>query len=145
MNDAIDSQILAWLIRDGRASFSSIGAQVGLSPHAVGTRVRKLCEGGTIKGFTAMIDEEHTGRSLDAIVDVRVSANVTSDRFEKDVETLLPVRRWAFLTGRADYSVWLSCRNTEELDETVRAIRALGAIATETHIVMRSKRLPPRP
>lgn len=145
MNDAIDNQILTWLIRDGRASFSRIGAHVGLSPHAVGTRVRKLCEGGTIKGFTAVIDEEHTGRSLDAVVDVRVSASVKADQFEKDVETLVSVRRWAFLTGRADYSVWLSCRDTEELDDTVRAIRALGAIATETRIVMRSKRLPPRP
>ena len=43
------------------------------------------------------------------------------------------------MTGRFDYIVQLACRDTADLDETVRQLRSKGGVAaTETRIVMRA-------
>ena len=55
--DEIDTQILSLLRTNGRASFASIGAQVGLSPHGTADRVRKLEREGVITGYAAKVGE----------------------------------------------------------------------------------------
>jgi Lrp/AsnC family transcriptional regulator, leucine-responsive regulatory protein len=81
----------------------------------------------------------NVGRTIDAFIDVRLLPTTTSDAFESFVLKLPPVQDIAFVTGRFDYQVRVACRSTEDLDRTVRAIRADGGAAlTETRIVMRS-------
>jgi Lrp/AsnC family leucine-responsive transcriptional regulator len=139
--DQIDDQIINILSRNGRASFASIGAEVGLSPHGTADRVRRLERDGVITGYAARVDLGRLGRSLDAIVDVRLSPSTDPDQFERRVLRLAPVRELAFVTGRFDYQLRLACRDADELDQTVRTIRGkAGAASTETRIVMRSAR-----
>jgi Lrp/AsnC family leucine-responsive transcriptional regulator len=47
-----------------------------------------------------------------------------------------------FVTGRFDYQVRVACKDTDDLDQTVRALRRSGAAQTETRIAMRSSRSP---
>ena len=124
---------------NGRASFASIGAEVGLSPHGTADRVRRLERAGVITGYSATIDPGFVGRGLDAIIDVRLLPNTDPEGFERHVSNLPAVRELAFLTGRFDYQLRVACRDADELDQTVRSIRRdAGASATETRIVMRS-------
>ena len=45
------------------------------------------------------------------------------------------------MTGRFDYHVRVACRSADDLDHTVRAIRAQGVAAqSETRIILRSAR-----
>jgi Lrp/AsnC family leucine-responsive transcriptional regulator len=61
--------------------------------------------------------------------------------FESFVLNLPAVQDIAFVTGRFDYQVHVACRSTDDLDRTVRAIRADGGAAlTETRIVLRAAR-----
>jgi Lrp/AsnC family leucine-responsive transcriptional regulator len=139
--DAIDTQILSILSENGRASFASIGEAVGLSPHGTADRVRRLEREGVILGYTARIDPAEVGRSLEALVDIRLMPSTNPDEFERQALGLPAVREVDFLTGRFDYQLRLACRDADELDHTVRAIRReAGAAATETRIVMRSAR-----
>ncbi len=139
--DDVDRRIISILRRNGRASFASIGAEVGLSPHGTADRVRRLERAGAITGYTATIDLGSVGRGLDAFVDVRLLPSTDPDGFERQVAKLPAVRELAFLTGRFDYQLRLACRDADDLDRTVRAIRRdAGAAATETRIVMRSAR-----
>jgi Lrp/AsnC family leucine-responsive transcriptional regulator len=137
--DEIDRKILSLLSTNGRASFASIGAEVGLSPHGTADRVRRLEREGVITGYTAKIDPGSVGRSLDAIVDVRVLPTISPDDFERFAASLTAVTEMTFLTGRFDYQLRIACRDADELDQTIRKIRRDGgAAATETRIIMRS-------
>lgn len=137
----IDDKILSILIRNGRASFASLGEQVGLSAHAAADRVRRLQRMGVITGFAAQVSYERIGRPVDAIVDVRLSSSTSPEEFERFAHALDATREVAFVTGRFDYLVRLACRSIDELDHTVRALRREGgAEQTETRMVMRDSR-----
>ena len=62
--DETDFRILNALVANGRASFASLGADVGLSPHGAADRVRRLQRAGIITGFTATVALENVGRAL---------------------------------------------------------------------------------
>jgi Lrp/AsnC family leucine-responsive transcriptional regulator len=137
--DAIDDIILGILATNGRASFAAIGEQVGLSPHGAADRVRRLERDGVITGYSARIDPAGVGRSLDAFIDVRLLPTTDSEEFEQRVARLDSVREVAFLTGRFDFQLRVACRDADDLNDTVRAIRReAGAAGTETRIVLRS-------
>jgi Lrp/AsnC family transcriptional regulator, leucine-responsive regulatory protein len=138
--DEIDDRILGILATNGRASFAALGEAVGLSPHGTADRVRKLERDGVITGYAARIDPAGVGRSLDAFIDVRLLPATDPEEFERRVSRLTSVREMAFLTGRFDFQLRVACRDAEDLNETVRAIRReAGAAGTETRIVLRSR------
>ena len=137
--DEIDFRIINALLRNGRAPFASLGAEVGLSPHGAADRVRRLQSAGVITGFTATVDRGMTGRALDAFIDVQLLASQPPETFEAFLRELPAVREIAFVTGRFDYHVRVSCTDADDLDATVRAIRRkAGAAQTETRIVLRA-------
>jgi len=141
--DAIDRELLRLLGENGRASFTELGSTVGLSPHATADRVRRLQETGVIRGFTTLVDHAALGGGLEALIDVRLLAATAPERFEEFVATLPDARDLWFVTGRYDYELRLTCADPEALDRTVREIRRSGGVAaTETRIVMRSRRFP---
>ncbi|HEU4656953.1 MAG TPA: Lrp/AsnC family transcriptional regulator [Capillimicrobium sp.] len=138
MLDETDFKILNLLLRNGRASFASLGDAVGLSPHGAADRVRRLERAGVITGYAAVLDLPKVGRSLDAFVDVRLLPTAEPEQFEAFCASLPAVRELAFVTGRFDYHVRVACHSADELDQTVRAIRRRGGAAqTETRIVLR--------
>ena len=78
------------------------------------------------------------GRSLEALIDVRLMPSTDSSHFERLAGGLDAVREVLFLTGRWDYQVSVACTDADDLDRTVRALRQQGGAAqTETRIVMR--------
>lgn len=137
--DDVDYEIIKALVENGRATFSSLGDEIGLSPHGIADRVRRLERAGIIAGFTAVIDHESMGRGLDAIVDVRLSSSIAPEDFEAKASSLVAVREVVFVTGRFDYQVRVACTDAEDLNRTVRFLRRDGGAAqTETRIVLRS-------
>jgi len=142
--DALDFQIVRELVRDGRITFANLGARVGLSPHAAADRVRRLVRAGAITGFTATVDPGHLGHHLDAMIDVRLRPETPPEHFEGEAAKLTCVQEIAFVTGRADYQIRVACRDADELDQAVRALRQRGGVAaTETRIVMRTATVGP--
>jgi Lrp/AsnC family leucine-responsive transcriptional regulator len=143
--DLTDVRIISALLANGRATFSQLGDEVGLSPHGAADRVRRLERRGVITGYTAKITPASVGRSLDAFVDVRLAAQTPPEDFERFLEGLSAVQEVAFVTGRFDYHVRAVCKDADDLNATVRAIRTDGGAAqTETRIVMRSTTFPTR-
>ncbi|MFN8110878.1 MAG: Lrp/AsnC family transcriptional regulator [Thermoleophilia bacterium] len=135
----IDDRILGCLLRNGRASFAEIALEVGLSPHATAERVRRLERRGVIRGYTAEVDPQVLGRGLGAYIDVRLLPTTDAVHFERLALSLPATRKIVFVTGRFDFVVELACRDTDDLDETVRRLRTSGGVAaTETRIVMRA-------
>jgi Lrp/AsnC family leucine-responsive transcriptional regulator len=135
----IDDRIVQLLVRNGRATFAQIASEVGLSAHAVAERVRRLEARGTIQGYTARIDPGELGRGVAAYIDVRLMPTTDPEKFERLALRLPATQKVVFVTGRFDYIVELACKDTADLDETVRQLRSKGGVAaTETRIVMRT-------
>ncbi|MCU1608513.1 MAG: transcriptional regulator, AsnC family, partial [Pseudonocardiales bacterium] len=59
--DAIDHRVVGCLLRDGRATYAEIGAEVGLSAPAAKRRVDRLRASGAIRGFTVVVDPSALG------------------------------------------------------------------------------------
>jgi Lrp/AsnC family leucine-responsive transcriptional regulator len=138
--DAIDSEILGILRRDGRISWRDLGAQVGLSANAAADRVRRLRRAGIVTGFSALVDPAVGGRRLEALVGVVLAHGTDSDAFAVAAARLEPVTEVLHLAGAPDYQLRVTCRDTAELDALLRALRLrLGAADTETKIVLRSR------
>ncbi|CAD6556980.1 Leucine-responsive regulatory protein [Paraburkholderia hiiakae] len=70
--DAIDRRILAILQEDGRLSNQEIAERVNLSPSPCLRRIRRLEEGGVIRGYVALLDAQKLGLDLLAYVNVRL-------------------------------------------------------------------------
>src|SRR3954452_17161104 len=68
--DDIDARIVAFLIRNARASYSLIGGEVGLSAPAVKRRVDRLRAAGAITGFSARVDPAAMGWTTEGYVEL---------------------------------------------------------------------------
>jgi Lrp/AsnC family leucine-responsive transcriptional regulator len=71
IND-IDRQLLKMLNLNGRASYTELAKEVGLSRVAVQTRINALVENGTIERFSCIINPEKLGITVSAFFNVDV-------------------------------------------------------------------------
>jgi len=134
--DQIDNEILSILRDDGRIGWSELGARVHLSPNAVAERVRRLRRAGVIRRFSAEIDPAAFGRTLEAVIDVRVPSDGL-DRFNAGIIAFEEVTWIAHVTGRTDYQVHVACAGTNGLNTLLTRFRdELGAVETLTTVVL---------
>ena len=71
MLDSTDRLLVDCLVEDARLSLKELAERVGLSSPSVSERLKRLRERGVIRGFTAIIDAELLGFSLQAMVRIR--------------------------------------------------------------------------
>lgn len=146
--DPIDREILAALWQEARLTYVALGQLVGLSANAVTERVKRLERSGAISGYHAQIDPVAIGRSLSALIDLRLAAGVDPAAFERAVHRIEAVREITFLTGRFDYQLLVACIDARDLDRVLRMLRAAAGVAeTETRVILRgpmSRRLSTR-
>ena len=136
--DQADHKILRELQRDARISFKTIAQSVGVSEATVFVRVRKMQERGVIIGFSAIVDPKAVGRSLTAIVLVRVNPKAfpgTLDALRKFEE----IYEIYDVTGEYYSILKIRTSGTEELGKIMDEVGKIEGIAgTETIIVLRT-------
>lgn len=76
--DETDRRILAVLDADARATNKAVADAVGIAPSTCHTRIRSLQERGVIQGFRTEIDPAAMGRSLQALIAVRLHSHARS-------------------------------------------------------------------
>jgi Lrp/AsnC family leucine-responsive transcriptional regulator len=134
--DHIDREILRILSDDGRIGWTELGARVHLSPNAVAERVRRLVRTGVIRRFTAEVDQSALGRTLEAVIDVRVPWDGV-ERFTEGIASVDEVTWIAHVTGRTDFQIHASCAGTAGLNALLTRMRDdLGATETLTTVVL---------
>lgn len=72
--DETDNRIVQLLLKDGRMSYSDIGAKVGLSRTAVKTRIAALEHSGIIKGYKAIIDPQSAPEMMTFVMNIETKA-----------------------------------------------------------------------
>ncbi|MCX6649102.1 MAG: AsnC family transcriptional regulator [Candidatus Bathyarchaeota archaeon] len=59
--DSVDRQILDVLAADARLSYRDIAKRLGVSHASISARIKKLEDGGVIRGYAAVVDPDAEG------------------------------------------------------------------------------------
>lgn len=85
--DAIDREILDFLLSDARASAAAIAREVGLSAPSVAERIRRLEEAGVIQGYSARLNPAALGAPVTAWIRIRPLPGRLADTIETARQT----------------------------------------------------------
>ena len=147
MLDAIDSKAIAALQEDGRASWADLGTALGLSAPAAAERVRKLVDGGIIRGFTAVLDPETAGFPVLAFVAVTLEAQGKRAAFLDAVRRHALIQECHHVAGDDDFLLKVRARSLSELESVLadELKGRLGIARTRTTIVLGTAKETTRP
>ncbi len=137
--DAIDERILAALVDDARISNKQLAELVGIAPSTALMRTRSLSERGIIEGFEAVLSLPAIGRSVQALIAVRLRAHDRDqiDRFTARVPPLPAVIPTFNPSGPLVYLLHIAVANTDDLRDWVLDNLATDPVVghTETTLV----------
>jgi Lrp/AsnC family transcriptional regulator for asnA, asnC and gidA len=139
--DDLDKLILQTLQEDGRAPFTHIAKQAGVSETTIRTRYRNLVEEGIIRSV-GIVDPYALGFQAPALVGVTVEPGMV-DQVARTVAEIPEVSYLVMTLGRFDLMIEVFCRDlphfTRLLTEQIQVIP--GVCSTETLMIARSFKL----
>jgi DNA-binding Lrp family transcriptional regulator len=134
--DETDKEIIRLLKQDGRAGYSDIGKQIGLSEGAVRKRIKVLSDAGVIKKFTV---EVSVAEGAEAITLLETNPAAPTQEVSEKIRHIKNVETVYEVTGEYDIVAVISGMNVTEVDECIEKIRLVnGIMKTNTMIVLRS-------
>jgi Lrp/AsnC family transcriptional regulator, leucine-responsive regulatory protein len=117
--DATDIRILQLLQHDAKINNKEMADKLGKSITPVYERIRKLEEGGYIRGYVALLDKDKIGKHLTAFTTVQLKEHsATALRgFEREVIKFPEVMECYHLTGRFDFLTKIAIRDMNEYND----------------------------
>jgi Lrp/AsnC family leucine-responsive transcriptional regulator len=131
--DQIDFDIIRELQANGRIPMKLLADRVGLTPPAVGDRVKRLEQQGIITGYRAIISPSKIGKTLLAFINVSMRANKHKDFYEI-VNSNKNVLECHHVTGNYCMIIKACFREISELESFINKIQQIGD--TNTSIVL---------
>jgi DNA-binding Lrp family transcriptional regulator len=139
LRDALDQQILALLVDNGRATYAELGETVGLSAPATKRRVDRLVDEGTITGFTTIVDPAAIGNDMEAFVELHCRGTTSPATIQAIVAPHHAVVAAYTVSGDADALVHLRCAGVAELEDTLEVIRADERVVRTSTVIVLSR------
>ncbi len=121
--DAIDHRVISCLLRDGRATYAEIGAEVGLSAPAAKRRVDRLRTSGAIRGFTVVVDPSALGWTTEAYVEVYCQGTVSPQDLRRSLERVPEVVGACTVSGAADALLHMLAADIRHLEQAMERVR----------------------
>lgn len=133
--DDVDHQILDMLIDNTRVPFTDIAKKLNISAGTVHVRVKKMEEGGIIKGSSLTLDYKKLGYSFIAYVGVFLQ-NTSQTKFVLERINDIPFVTVAHITtGKFNIFCKIRARNTEHAKDIIFMLDDIeGVYRTETMI-----------
>ena len=135
--DDIDNRIIHLLLKNGRASYSEIGAAVGLSRTAAKNRIRALETSGVIRGYQAILDPQAATGGMAFVVNIETEVaqfEAIKNAMAAAPETLTLMQT----TGRCHLVALCYAPSVADMRLFVRALyqRAPGILGIRTNSVL---------
>ncbi len=139
--DDLDRLILQTLQEDGRAPFTQIARQAGVSEATIRARYRDLTEKGVVR-TVGIVDPHALGFQAPAIIGVSVEPG-TVEQVARRIGELPEVSYLVMTLGRFDLIVEVFCRDLPQLTNLlVQTIQTIpGVRDTEMLVIARSYKL----
>jgi DNA-binding Lrp family transcriptional regulator len=141
--DRIDRAIILELQRDSRIANKELAARVGVAPSTCLERVRRLVSRDVLRGFHAEVDLAAIGRSIQAIIAVRltVHSRTVIDEFYGHVLELPATVSVFHVGGADDYLVHVALPDMTQLRNLVLDLTARREVEhVETRIIFEHRR-----
>ena len=136
--DDISRSLIEMLQRNGRQSYASMAAAVGLSEPAVRQRVQRLIDAQVIQ-IVAVTDPAQVGFRRQAMIGVRVDGDPTGP--VSDLDALPEIEYVVITAGSFDLLLEVVCEDDEHLLDLIRRIRRLpGVTSTESFLYLKLHR-----
>jgi len=138
--DEVDKAILRELISNARLSFREIARRIGVSTATVANKVRKMEEGGVIRGYTAIVDAEKLGYDIVAVIEVVISKGKVAN-VEEEIAKAPNVQAVYDVTGESDAIIVARFKSRAELSNFVKKLLSMEYVErTITHVVLNVKK-----
>ncbi len=142
--DALDRQILALLMEDGRRTYDDIAGRVRLTAPSVKRRVDRLRASGALEGFTAVVDHGALGWNTEALVELYFKPGTTLDEVGKVLRQHPEVVEAWSVTGEADALARVRTEDNRDLERLIIDLQRNGLVVrTSSQVVL--SRLVSRP
>lgn len=133
--DSTDYKIIELLQLDGRMSMKNLGEKVNLTSPAVSERVKRLEEQGIIVGYMAVVNPKKLNLYVEGLINVGMKVTAHA-KFKQLAQRERGIVECHHVTGEDCMTVKVICHDTEELEELLDKIQAIGT--TKTSIILSS-------
>jgi DNA-binding Lrp family transcriptional regulator len=136
LND-LDRQILALLLENARMSLVEIGRRVALSAPAVKRRIERLERDGTIRGYTAIVDQADFGWRTEAFLEVYAEGDTSLEALRHSLAEHPEVVGAYTVAGDAEAIVHVRCADMPHLEQVIERVHTQpNVVRTRTQVVL---------
>ncbi|WP_027515741.1 Lrp/AsnC family transcriptional regulator [Bradyrhizobium sp. WSM1417] len=120
--DRIDAQILKIVQKNNRLTSGMIGELAGLSATACQRRLKRLRSEGIIEADVSVVSTKAIGRPVQMLVLVSLERERLEiiDNFKKAIKSSAEVVSGFYVTGDADFVLYITTRSMEEYEQFTR-------------------------
>jgi Lrp/AsnC family transcriptional regulator, leucine-responsive regulatory protein len=146
--DAVDRALLDALRANGRATFTELAREVGLSAPTVHERVGKLEAAGVITGYHAVVAPEALGYLMGAIISVFMNGAAapgqtplqSNDTVEDAVAAIDAVEDCWFVAGEEALIIKVRVPDVGALEQVIRQLNDIPGVGhTKTTVVLSTR------
>ncbi|UWU88563.1 Lrp/AsnC family transcriptional regulator [Bradyrhizobium yuanmingense] len=120
--DRVDARILEIVQKNNRLTSEAIGELVGLSATACQRRLKRLRSEGIIEAEVSIVSPKAVGRPIQMLVLVTLERERSDiiDRLKKAIKSSAEVVNGFYVTGDADFILYVTARSMEDYEEFTR-------------------------
>lgn len=135
--DAVDREILALLIDDGRRTYDDIAGRVRLTAPSVKRRVDRMRASGALRGYTAVVDHAALGWDTEALVELFYRPGTTLDEVARTLAEHPEVAEAWSVTGDADAIARVRTSDNADLERLIIDLQRNGLVErTRSQVVL---------
>lgn len=140
--DEINRMIIDELKQNARMSLTELSQRINLSVPATRERLHRLEDDGTILGYTVELDYERLGKSISALVMVRLMNGLPStlDTFLSQVMLEDDIIACSTITGDFEYILSIRTESMSQLEKLLARLRSFGVARTNTSFLLSQKK-----
>ncbi len=134
--DKLDRQILAALMKNAKQPYTELAEQLFVSGGTIHVRMKKMEEGGVVKGYGLEVDPERIGLDICAFLGIYLDKSSLFDNVARELENIPEIIEAHYTTGLYNIFIKILCRDTTHLREVLhdKIQNIAGIQRTETFI-----------
>ena len=138
--DEMDTQLIAALRQDGRASVSELASRLSMSRTTVRARIERMQARGDIVGFSVVMKADVADSPVRGLMMVQITG-AGAHRIIRQVQGMADVTGVHSTSGRWDLIVEIGVPTLETFDDVLNRIRKIdGVAASETSLLLSTKK-----
>jgi len=113
--DKLDLQIIQAMIETAEVSYAELGKKLFVSGGTIHVRIKKLEEGGVVKGTKLHVDLKTLGYDVIAFIGIYLEKSSLYDSVAKELRSIPEIVRLNYTTGNYSMFAEIVCKDINQL------------------------------